>query len=156
MKKYSIVLTAGTLSLLGVLLLSAARPSQAPAQGGLKASMDRGKVVYQQRCLACHQADAGGVENMNPPLVKTTYVLGNKTALVKILLNGLTGGVTINGDSYHNNMPSQADLTDQQIADVLTFVRNNFGNKAPQITLAQVTAARKAAAVSKAAPPVKH
>ena len=115
----------------------------APAQGGLQASVTRGKIVYAQQCLACHQADALGVPNMNPPLVKTKQVLGDKTALIKIVLNGLHG-VDIDGDTYNGVMAPHPDLTDQQIADVLTYVRNSFGNKATAVTAAQVKAIRGA------------
>src|ERR1700755_813921 len=94
----------------------------APVQGGLAASVTRGKQVYLQQCLACHQADASGVPNMNPPLIKTKQVLGDKTALIKIVLNGLQG-VEVDGDSFNGVMAPHPDLTDQEIADVLTYVR---------------------------------
>lgn len=115
---------------------------QQPA--GLKAAMTRGKAVYETTCLACHQADGGGVPNMNPPLVKTKWVLGDKKALAKIVLKGLQGGeIDIDGDKFHNPMPPQeSTLTDQEIADVLTYVRNSFGNKAPMVTVAEVKAVR--------------
>jgi mono/diheme cytochrome c family protein len=161
MKKYGILLlTAGSLVLLATLLQSGvpvrgwnavagdgnalARGWSAPAQTGLAASLARGKQVYLTQCLACHQVDAAGVQGMNPPLIKTKFVLGGKTALVKIVLNGMTGAVDINGDTYHNVMAPHSDLTDQQIADVLTYVRNNFGNKASAVTAAQVKAIRAA------------
>ena len=115
----------------------------APAQGGLGPSITRGKQVYLQQCLACHQVDASGVPNMNPPLVKTKQVLGDKTALIKIVLNGLKG-VDIDGDTYNGVMAPHPDLTDQEIADVLTYVRNSFGNKATGVTAAQVKAVRAA------------
>jgi mono/diheme cytochrome c family protein len=122
----------------------AAKPaaSSTAGAGGLKASLDRGKEVYLQQCLACHQADAGGVPNMNPPLIKTKWVLGDKTTLVQIVLNGLTGEIEVDGDSYHNVMAPHRELSDQQIADVLTYVRNNFGNKAKAIAPAEVKAIR--------------
>lgn len=100
--------------------------------------MNRGKQVYLEQCLACHQADAGGVQNMNPPLVKTKWILGDKTTLVQVVLKGMTGEVDIEGETYHNVMAPHNDLTDQQIADVLTYVRNNFGNKASAVTAAEV------------------
>lgn len=112
-------------------------------QPGVGASLTRGKLVYQQQCLACHQVDALGVPNMNPPLVKTKQVLGDKTALIKIVLNGLHG-VDIDGDSYNGVMAPHPDLTDLEIADVLTYVRNSFGNKATAVTAAQVKAVRAA------------
>jgi mono/diheme cytochrome c family protein len=138
------IFTTGASLVLATLLLSAAKLPVAPLQTQLQASMTRGKQVYLQVCLACHQVDAGGVQAMNPPLIKTTYVLGPKTPLIKIVLNGMTGAITINGDDYHNVMAPHSDLTDQQIADVLTYVRNSFGNKASAVTVAQVKAVRAA------------
>ena len=124
-------------------VLATGKDSFASFQGGMQASMTRGKQVYLQQCLACHQADAGGVQGMNPSLIKSKFVLGDKAALVKIVLNGLSG-VEIDGDSYNGVMAPHADLTDLQIADVLTYIRNNFGNKASAITPAQVKAIRAA------------
>ena len=71
---------------------------------------------------------------MNPPLIKTKYVLGDKKQLITILLKGLNDPIEIDDDEFHNPMPPQPQLTDQQIADVLTFVRNSFGNKASAVT----------------------
>ena len=138
------MVTTGISLVLATLLLSAAKGPVVPLQTPIQASMARGKVVYQQVCLACHQADAGGVQGMTPALIKTTYVLGAKAPLIKIVLNGMTGAITVNGDDYHNVMAPHSDLTDQQIADVLTYVRNSFGNKASAVTVAQVKAVRAA------------
>ena len=107
-------------------------------------TMANGKLVYGKVCITCHMADAGGVQGMNPPLIKTKYVLGLKAPLIKIVLNGMTGDLNINGDTYHNVMAPHSDLTDQQIADVLTYVRNSFGNKASAVSVAQVKAVRAA------------
>ena len=115
--------------------------STGPAQGGIQASITRGKQVYLEQCLACHQADGSGVPNMNPPLVKSKYVAGDKATLVKIVLNGMHGE-KIGGEDYTGVMAPHPDLTDQEIADVLTFVRNSFGNKASAVTTAQVKSAR--------------
>lgn len=130
-------------SALAFSFMSLTSKSVAPAQSSIKASITRGKQVYLQQCLACHQVDASGVPNMNPPLIKTKQVLGNKTALIKIVLNGLKG-VDIDGDSYNGVMAPHPDLTDQEIADVLTYVRNSFGNKASAVTAAQVKVVRAA------------
>ncbi|HEX8428858.1 cytochrome c [Hymenobacter sp.] len=107
------------------------------------AALAQGKTVYTQNCLSCHQADGLGVDGMNPPLSKTSYVLGDKTRIVKVVLNGLQG-VDIDGESYNGAMPSYDFLTDQQIADVLTYVRNSFGNKAVAVGVAEVKAVRAA------------
>jgi mono/diheme cytochrome c family protein len=108
--------------------------------------MARGERVYKNVCLTCHQADGGGVPNMNPPLSKTDYVLGDKKRLIGIVLNGLKGPNEIEGETYRNSMPAQAYLTDLNIADVLTYVRNSFGNKASAIGPDEVHALRDAPA----------
>ncbi|ALW86441.1 hypothetical protein AUC43_15920 [Hymenobacter sedentarius] len=119
-------------------------PAKKTATAGVPAaSLLQGKSIYTQYCLTCHQADGGGVDGLNPPLTKTDYVLGDKTRLVRVLLNGLQG-VDINGEPYNNVMPSQDYLNDQQMADVLTFVRNSFGNKASAVKAAEVKAVRVA------------
>lgn len=106
------------------------------------AVMANGKKIYGQYCLACHMADGGGVPNMNPPLIKTSYVLGDKTRLINVILNGLATGEEIDGETYTNIMPAHNFLKDQEIADVLSFVRNSFGNKAGGISVAEVKALR--------------
>ena len=101
-----------------------------------------GKAVYSKVCITCHQKDGGGVPRLNPPLIKTDYVLGDKTRLIRIVLKGLSTPLEIEDEQYTNPMPAQPALTDQQIADVLTYVRSNFGNKASAITPAEVKAVR--------------
>ena len=111
-----------------------------------KISMARGKEIYERVCIACHQADAGGVPNMIPPLTGTKWVLGDKKVMINIVLKALKGGeIEINGDTFANPMPAQDELmTDQEIADVITYVRNSFGNKASAVRAAEVKALRKA------------
>ncbi len=106
------------------------------------ASMSRGKQVYTKYCLTCHQLNGEGVPNLNPPLTKTSWVLGNKATLIGIVLNGMTGDIEIDDNVYTNNMPAMPMLTDQEVADVLTYVRNSFGNKASAVTPAEVKAVR--------------
>ncbi|MBO9633631.1 MAG: cytochrome c [Chitinophagaceae bacterium] len=107
-----------------------------------KKSLADGKKVYDTYCLACHQADGGGVPRLNPPLQKTEYVLGDKKRLITIVLNGMTEEVEIDGELYENNMSAHNFLSDQQVADVLTYVRNSFTNKASAVTPAEVKAVR--------------
>lgn len=125
-----------------VLLIAVTAFAFSTQQPDLKASVQRGKKVYETYCLSCHQQDGKGVPRMNPPLVKTKQVLGNKTQLINIVLLGLDEELEINGETYFNPMPSQPFLKDQEIADVLTYVRNSFGNKASLVTTAEVKAAR--------------
>lgn len=115
---------------------------QSHAQSIKPTTMAAGKAVYGKACITCHQPDAKGVPGLNPPLVKTKWVLGNKTALINIILKGLNTPIEIDDEYYANPMPAQSNLTDEQIADVLTYVRNSFGNKATTVTVAEVKTAR--------------
>lgn len=89
-------------------------------------------------------ADGTGVPTLNPPITGTEYVLGDKTRLIKIVLNGFKEDVEINGQKFSNSMTPHSDLKDQQIADVLTYVRKSFGNKASTVTAAEVKKVRAA------------
>jgi len=103
------------------------------------ASVARGKTIYLQRCMVCHQADGGGVPKLNAPLDASSTVNGSDISkLVKYIVKGLNDRIEIDGEFYANAMPAADDLKDQQIADVLTFIRNNWSNKAGPITLTQV------------------
>lgn len=110
----------------------------------LKASIEKGKTVYVQRCMVCHQQDGGGVPHLNPPLDGASTVKGkDKSRLITILLKGMSDRIEIDGEYYSNNMASNADLTDQQIADVLNYIRNNWSNKVPTpVTPAEVKSVR--------------
>jgi mono/diheme cytochrome c family protein len=79
---------------------------------------------------------------MNPPLAGVAMVTGDKKKLIEIVLKGLNTPMEINGEEYSNPMASHAFLKDQQIADVLSYVRNHFGNKASMVTAAEVKAQR--------------
>jgi len=108
-----------------------------------KAIMDRGKKVYTKYCAACHQVDGSGVPGLNPPLEKTSPVLGSKTKLIRIVLKGLNTHEEIDGETYSNIMAPHNHLTNLQISDVLTYVRNSFGNKAIAITPGDVKYVRE-------------
>jgi len=108
------------------------------AQSSLKSQLMNGKKVYQKNCLTCHQVNGGGVPKMNPPLIDAAFVKGDKKKLIQWVLLGSVQKVPIDGKYYSNNMPPQATLADQDIADVLTYIRNNFKNKAPAITAEDV------------------
>ena len=118
------------------------KPAATSQAGGNKASMERGKKVYDTYCLACHQADGSGVPRLNPPLTKTKWVLGDKKTLINVLLKGMDEPIEVDGEEYNNVMASHAFLKDQEIADVLTYVRNSFGNKASAVTAAEVKVLR--------------
>jgi mono/diheme cytochrome c family protein len=101
-----------------------------------------GKKVYEKNCMACHMANGNGVPGLNPPLAKTDWVTGDKKRLINVVLKGLEDAIEVNGEEYVNPMPAMPHLTDTEIADVLTYIRASFGNKASAISSAEVKAIR--------------
>lgn len=132
-----LVLTLFACLSLSLALAQSKKPSPKPAVG--KAP---GQLIYEQNCLTCHQANGSGVPNLNPPLRGTDWVLGDKTRLINVILKGLQGQ-EIEGDMYDNAMPAHDFLKDNEVADVLTYIRSNFGNKASAITAEEVKAVRE-------------
>jgi mono/diheme cytochrome c family protein len=107
-------------------------------------NMQKGKKIYEAKCLACHQSDGGGVPNMNAPLDGASNVVGKDIArLVRIIRYGYNERVALDGFYYSNSMTASPDLKDNEIADLLTYIRNSWSNKASAITMAQVQAAKK-------------
>lgn len=117
-----------------------------PEAKGPPDPMVLGKRVFTVNCVACHQATGQGVPNAFPPLAGSEWVLGNDwhgdNHLVKILLHGLQGPVEVKGASYNGAMPPWKQLKDEEIAAVLTYIRNEWGNSAPAITAEQVAKIR--------------
>lgn len=107
---------------------------------------ERGKIVFNQTCSACHQADGKGSAALHvPPLAGSDWVLTEgPNRVIRIGLNGLAGPVTVSGQSFGEaQMPVfKTALSDEQVADVLTYVRKSWGNKAGAVTAAQVKAIR--------------
>ena len=98
-----------------------------------------GKKIFETRCLVCHQSDGGGVPNMNPPLDASTNVNGKDIArLVKIIQNGYDERVALDGMYYNNAMTANPDLKEDAIADVLSYIRNSWTNKAGLVSIADV------------------
>jgi len=112
------------------------------AQTETTSIVEQGKAVYEQNCLACHQIDGSGVPQLTPSLINASFVSGDKSQLIKIILNGMKD-VEINGEMYDNPMPPFAFLADEDIAAVLTYVRNSFTNKASVVKKDEVAVVRK-------------
>jgi mono/diheme cytochrome c family protein len=102
-----------------------------------KQSLSEGAKIYSNNCLTCHMADGGGVPGMNPPLIKTSFIQGNKEKLIGIVLKGMSRQ-EIDSETYSNVMPSFSFLKDKEIADVLTYVRKNFGNNTGAVSETEV------------------
>jgi len=110
-----------------------------PAIAGLtkEVQLERGKQVYMQSCFACHLPDGKGMASVFPPLAGSDYMMADRDRAIRIVLKGLIGPVTVNGVAYNSAMPPQA-LTEEQVADVMTYVTNSWGNTAPATTVDDV------------------
>ncbi len=117
-------------------------PAEHPPVAAAKPAAPTGEDVYKRTCVACHQANGEGMPNTYPPLAKSDY-LSDKAKVIKQVLKGSSGEITVNGKTYNNTMPPQ-QLSDEEMASVLTYVYSNFGNSGGTITPEEVKAARAA------------
>ncbi len=104
--------------------------------------ISNGQKLFVTNCAACHQADGKGLSGAFPPLAESDYIAEDPMKAVHAVLNGLSGPVTVNGADYNSVMPNLSYMNDSDVADVVTFVINSFGNKGGDINAAQVAAAR--------------
>ncbi|GBL26687.1 hypothetical protein EMGBS8_06350 [Verrucomicrobiota bacterium] len=129
---------------------SAAAPAPAPASESaafVKADdeqMKRGLAVYSRTCIACHQPTGKGLAPVFPSIAGVPIVNGDATLPIKFILHGLMGPITVDGVTYNSMMPPVVGVSDQDISDVLTYVRQSFGNKSNPVTADQVKAVRAA------------
>ena len=121
-------------------------PDFNPSAGAPKpieiALFDRGAKVYRNQCAQCHQADGNGVLGVYPPLVASNWVTGHPQVVSRILINGLNGPIVVKGSKYNGNMPafgsSGLALSDKDIAGVITYIRQERGNSASDVTVATI------------------
>jgi ubiquinol-cytochrome c reductase cytochrome b subunit len=107
--------------------------------GTTPAKAGEGASVYSTNCAGCHSPNGTGVAGQFPPLAGNPFVTGDKKKVVGVLLKGLNGKIDVNGQTYNNVMPPwKGTLTNKQIADVATYIRNAWGNKADTVTEAEV------------------
>jgi mono/diheme cytochrome c family protein len=131
---------AGTANVASPNAAAAPAPGVAPAAAAtfdLASSVNRGKGVYMQTCMACHQPTGQGLPGAFPPLVGSEYVTGDTRRLIAIALKGIQGPLTVKGMTYVAGMPSPVVTfpplkDDKNLSDVLNYVRNNFGNQATE------------------------
>ena len=103
-----------------------------------------GEQVYSTYCVVCHQNDGKGDGSRFPPLDSSEWVSGDKKRLIDILLNGLNKPITVKGQSYNELMPQHSLLSDKDIAQVITYIRQNFNNNSSAVSTAEVAKVRNA------------
>lgn len=115
---------------------------ETPMAESMKERMELGKKIYMQSCFACHQANGEGVTGVFPPLAKSDYLNADMNRAIDVVLNGLSGEITVNGTKYNSVMTSQR-LSDEEVANVLSYVYGSWGNKGVEVTPAMVKGRRK-------------
>jgi nitrite reductase (NO-forming) len=106
-------------------------------------SMKRGQAVYSRTCIACHQPTGMGLPPVFPPLAGSEWIAKSASIAVRNIVNGMMGPVTVKGVTYNSMMPPVAGLSDKDIADVVTYVNNSWGNTGASVTEDEVKAIKK-------------
>ena len=118
-----------------------AKKAAAKTNKTLAQKIASGKQIYTKTCFACHQANGEGIANAFPPLAKSDYLNADIDRAIGIVLNGKTGEITVNGKKYNSVMTKQT-LNDDEVADVMTYIYNSWGNKKTNVTVNKVQSVR--------------
>ncbi|MCE7992221.1 MAG: cytochrome c [Roseivirga sp.] len=102
-----------------------------------------GRTLYQSLCISCHMDSGEGLGKLIPPLKASDYLLGNVPAVSRVIKYGLKGPVTVNETEYNQPMPGNPRLTNLEIAEILTYISNSWGNEHGPVSIAQVAESLK-------------
>ncbi len=120
---------------------AAPAPTQQAPSSGESAANEHGKEVYNKVCTTCHQPDGRGMAGVFPPLAQSDFLMHDSERAIRVLLEGLQGPITVNGQTFNGVMPNFS-LSDAEIASVLSYVRTNFGNAGSPVTTGEVQRVR--------------
>jgi len=123
--------------------VSAAATATAGGVLTLDQQIKAGEALFNGTCSVCHQSSGAGIPNVFPPLAKSDFLNADKNRAIHIVLNGLNGPVTVNGNKFDSVMPPMSQLNDDEVANIVTFVLNSWGNKGGTVTAAEVAKVRK-------------
>ncbi|WP_019038453.1 c-type cytochrome [Psychroflexus tropicus] len=107
----------------------------------LEKSIEDGKAVYSGFCMRCHLGEGEGVEGIYPPLANSNWLSEKRKESIKSVKYGLKGEIVVNDKTYNNNMAAMG-LSDREVADVMNYIMNDFGNQSrdlPKVTLKEVS-----------------
>lgn len=130
------------------LTLPSAKGSTEQLAGSKAERIKMGENVYKNLCQACHQPDGKGMKGVFPPLAKSDYFANDPNKAISAIVHGLSGKITVNGEVFNSAMPAQS-LSDEEVANVVTFLLNNFGNKGGEVSPDQVKKVRSSGTVDK-------
>jgi len=153
-----VIVATGSLGLAAAASAQDVHKAEVAGASGIAAQVAAGAKVFEVTCMACHQADGKGLPGAFPPLAGSDYLLGDKERAVGVVVRGLDGEVVVNGVKFNSIMPAMTQLSDQEIADALTYAMNSWGNDGGAVTVSQVAAVRAQAAreTKTASSPTQH
>jgi mono/diheme cytochrome c family protein len=129
--------------LLGAMLFGVGFLSMMPSEHS--PARNDGEAIYMTRCMSCHQIDGAGIAGVFPPLNDTEWVVGDKGRVIRIVLDGMMGETEVQGVVYSGAMPPwKTFLSDEEIAAVVTYIRNAWDNEASDVTPQEVKLVREA------------
>ena len=127
--------------------INAHRAEMMTGSTDLKAQIETGQQLYETHCVACHQITGQGLKGAFPPLAGSDYLVADKSRAIGTVIKGLSGEITVNGEKYNAIMPNFSYLNDEQVANIVTYVANSWGNDGFQVSSAEVAAVRASGAI---------
>jgi nitrite reductase (NO-forming) len=119
-------------------VVSEARAAEASGTLTKEQQIKAGESRFTGTCSVCHQANGEGLPNVFPPLARSDFLMADKQRAIGIVLNGLSGKVTVNGNAFNSVMPPMSQLNDDELANILTYVRNSWGNSGDAVSADEV------------------
>jgi nitrite reductase (NO-forming) len=125
-------------------LAAVSKATEAAKTGTLttEAQIEAGKALFAGACSTCHQQNGEGIPNVFPPLAKSDYIAADPKRIIGVVMNGLSGPVKVGGKNFDSTMPPMGQLTDDEVANIATYVLNSWGNPGGRISKEEVAAAR--------------
>ena len=119
-------------------VVSEARAAAASGTLTKEQQIKAGESRFTGTCSVCHQNNGEGLPNVFPPLARSDFLMADKQRAIGIVLNGLSGPVTVNGNKFNSVMPPMSQLNDDELANILTYVRNSWGNSGEAVSADEV------------------
>ena len=145
MKKHPLIIFICMVSILAIYGFSSRidKQNKTKQQTLLIKSMEEGEIIYMDFCITCHRADGSGIKGTNPPLAQSDFLLNKREASIRAVKFGQKGEITVNGETYNGLMTPQG-LDDEEIANVMNYILNSWGNTTDKIvTIEEVKKIKK-------------
>jgi nitrite reductase (NO-forming) len=124
--------------------VSEAAASDSAGELTIEQQVAAGKALFEGTCSTCHMPQGQGIDGVFPPLAKSDYIAADPRSVARVTLHGLEGPITVNGKEYNSIMPPMGQLTDDEVANISTYVLNSWGNPGGRVTKQEAAAIRKA------------